>query len=232
MTSSRADLLTGLRILEANGLIDFNGHASIRTEGGLVINSGKSVRSRLSADDLVTADQAGTVAPGCDAAPMEVHIHTEIYRRRPDVGAVVHGHPFWSTLLSSSGLDFAVVFAQASLLGDVMLYPSPLSINTPTLGGEVADRLGDRRAVLLRAHGIIVAAADIRTATVLALYLEDNARRQCLAAQMGGSSYCFSADEIAVSRKNLDRPNLYAKAWDYFEAKLASPPARSEPEMH
>ncbi len=31
---SRSDLLTALRILEANGIIDFNGHASIRQGAG------------------------------------------------------------------------------------------------------------------------------------------------------------------------------------------------------
>jgi ribulose-5-phosphate 4-epimerase/fuculose-1-phosphate aldolase len=173
------ELLTALRILEANRIIDFNGHVSVRQDFGCLINSGRSIRSRLTVADLVTVDGYGKPIGGADAPPMEVHIHTELYRRRPDVGAIVHGHPIWSSLLSSTGTRFRPVFPQGALLGELPVSPSPLSVNTAALGREVADLLGDGAALLLRAHGIIVAGTDLRTATVRALYLEENARRQC-----------------------------------------------------
>jgi L-fuculose-phosphate aldolase len=217
---SRQDLLTALRILEANGIIDFNGHASQRQGSGALINSGRSVRSRLSDADLVTVDENGEGRPGTDAPPMEVHLHMAIYRRRPDVGAIVHGHPTWSTLLSSTGTPYTPVYPQGTLLGGALpVFASPRSINKPEVGGQVAELLADGCAVLLRAHGMVVAAADIRSATVLALYLEENAKRQCLAAPLG-EPYRFSADEIEASRAGLNKPNLFAKAWDYYAAKL------------
>ena len=55
---------------------------------------------------------------------------------------------------------------------------------------------------------------------MLALYLEENARRQCLAAPLG-KPYELSPAEIDACRTNLDKPNLFAKAWDYYAAKLA-----------
>ena len=216
---ARSDLLTALRILEANGVIDFNGHASIRRDAGALINSGRSVRSRLTDDDLVMVDANGQGQPEADAPPMEVHLHAAIYRRRPDVGAVVHGHPIWSTLLSSTGTPYATVYPQGALVGSPPVYASPRSINTPEIGSQVAELLGDGGAVLMRAHGMVIAASDIRSATVLALYLEENARRQCLAAPLG-KPYHFSPEEIETCRKGLNKPNLFAKAWDYYAAKL------------
>ena len=218
---ARGDLLTALRILEANGIIDFNGHASIRQGAGALINSGRSVRSRLTDADLVGVDADGRGRAGIDAPPMEVHLHTAIYRRRPDVKAVVHGHPTWSTLLSSTGTPYTTVYPQGALLGSPPVYASPRSINTPGIGSQVAELLGDGCAVLMRAHGVVVAAADIRTAAVLALYLEENARRQCLAVPLG-EPYRFSCDEIEACREGLNKPNLFAKAWDYYAAKLRS----------
>ncbi len=215
----RADLLTALRILEANGIIDFNGHASLRQGAGALINSGRSVRSRLTDADLIAVDGGGQGQPGDDAPPMEVHLHTEIYRRRPDVGAIVHGHPTWSTLLSSTGTPYAPVYPQGALIGAPPVFGSPRSINKPDIGGQVAELLGAGCAVLMRAHGMVIAAADIRTATVLALYLEENARRQCLAAPLG-APYKFSQEEIEGCRAGLNKPNLFAKAWDYYAAKL------------
>jgi L-fuculose-phosphate aldolase len=216
---SRQDLLTALRILEANGIIDFNGHASQRQGSGAVINSGRSVRSRLTESDFVLVDENGEGRPGADAPPMEVHLHMAIYRRRSDVGAIVHGHPTWSTLLSSTGTPYTPVYPQGTLLGALSVFPSPRSINKPDVSRQVAELLGDGCAILLRAHGMVVAAADIRSATVLALYLEENARRQCLAAPLG-EPYRFSPEEIEASRAGLNKPNLFAKAWDYYAAKL------------
>lgn len=216
---TRTDLLTALRILEANGIVDFNGHASLRLGSGALINSGRSVRSRLTDADLLTVDANGAGAPGADAPPMEVHLHVEIYRRRPDVGAVVHGHPTWSTLLSSTGTPYAPVYPQGALLGSLPVFASPRSINNPDVGRQVADLLADGGAVLMRAHGMVVAGLDIRTATILALYLEENARRQCLAAPLG-EPYRLSPAEIDGARAGLSKPSLIAKAWEYYAAKL------------
>lgn len=219
------DILSSLRILEANGVIDFNGHVSVRQDKGCLINSGRSVRSAPRFDDIVAADADGAVAPGVDAPPMEIHIHTEIYRVRPDAGAVVHGHPFWSTLLSSTGTPYRPVFPQGALIAAPPVFPSPLSINTAELGRAVADAMGRSAAILLRSHGMVVVASNLVTATVLSLYLEENARRQCEAARIG-NAYVLSDEEVAACRANLDKPNLFGKAWDYFRAKLDPPEAR------
>jgi L-fuculose-phosphate aldolase len=72
--------------------IDFNGHMSCRLPGHqhILINSGKSVRS---ASPSPTSSIDMTASPSTDVVPpMEFHIHTEIYRRRPDVNAVAHTH--------------------------------------------------------------------------------------------------------------------------------------------
>ena len=218
---SRDDLLTALRILEANGIIDLNGHASIRQGAGALINSGRSVRSRLADADLVPVDAEGQGQSAADAPPMEVHLHAAIYRLRPDVGAVVHGHPTWSTLLSSTSTPYTTVYPQGALVGSPAVYASPRSINTPEIGGKVAELLGNGCAMLMRAHGMVIAAADIRSATVLALYLEENARRQCLAAPLG-RPYHFSPEEVEACRKGPNKPTLFAKAWNYYAAKLRS----------
>ena len=75
------DVLTSLRILEANGIVDFNGHVRVRRDSGCLINSGRVGAQR--ADDATTSlPLTLTVrsAPGVEAPPMEIHIHTEIYR--------------------------------------------------------------------------------------------------------------------------------------------------------
>ena len=91
----RNDLVLAISMLERAGIIDFNGHCSIRLgDNALAINSGGSVRSALTSKDIVAIDFDGTLIEGEDVPPMEFHIHAELYRRRSDVAAVVDAPPF------------------------------------------------------------------------------------------------------------------------------------------
>jgi ribulose-5-phosphate 4-epimerase/fuculose-1-phosphate aldolase len=216
------DLIDAVHMLEAQGIIDFNGHASRRAgPTSFAINSGRSVRCALEPGEIVTVDFDGRLLEGSDAPPQEYHIHSEIYRRRGDVGAIVHTHPKWSTFLTMTGRRVEPVFPQGALLGDLKVFDSPLSVSTREIGSRVADALADDGAILLRSHGTIVVGADIKEAFCLAVYLEENAYRQCMALRLG-QPYAFSTEEIASCRKSLWKPHLFQKAWDYYRAKLSS----------
>jgi ribulose-5-phosphate 4-epimerase/fuculose-1-phosphate aldolase len=215
-----SDLIDALHMLEAQGIIDFNGHASLRAgPTSFAINSGRSVRCALRPGDIVTVDLDGRLVEGYDAPPQEYHIHSEIYRRRNDVGAIVHAHPKWSTFLTMASREIEPVFPQGALLGDLKVFDSPLSVSTREMGGRVADTLADDRAALLRSHGTIVVGADIKEAFCLTVYLEENAYRQYMALALG-QPYAFSTEEITSCRSSLWKPHLFQKAWDYYRAKL------------
>lgn len=222
----RRDLANGISILERLGIIDFNGHFSARLDdGNILINSGSSVRSAIAPEDFVIVGPNGEIDDKAPQPPKELPLHVSVYQARPDVKTVVHGHPKWSTLLSSAGLDYQVTMAQGALLGDVPRFPSPQSVNNPTIGDDVAGVLGEGRAVLLRAHGCAVAAENILQATVLAIYLELNAERQVSAHSLGGP-YIFSPDEIQACQKGLWKQGLFEKCWNYYLAKFNLKAAR------
>ena len=213
-------LVDAVRMLERAEIIDHSGHCSARRDAGsFYINSGASVRSTLSAGDIVTVDLNGALLEGAAKPPLEFHIHSEIYRARPDVHAVVHAHPRWSTLLTMAGAPFKTVYAQAALIGEVGVMESPLSINTKSMGERLAATLGGNRAVLLRSHGAVIVGGDIVECFALATYLEENGRRQYLAMQIG-DPYVFSDAEQQACCANLWSPALFQKSWDYFRSKL------------
>ena len=87
----RQQLADALSMMERAEVIDFNGHMSCRLPGSdhVLINSGKSVRSNLSAADIIEIDLDGQPVGHDVVPPMEFHIHTEIYRRRPEAQSVV-----------------------------------------------------------------------------------------------------------------------------------------------
>ena len=213
-------LVEAIRMLENAELIDYGGHGSERRDaGGYYINSGASVRSSLTPGDIVAVDLEGNLVEGRGKPPLECHIHSEIYRARPDVNVVLHTHPRWSTLLTLTGIAYQPVYAQGVLLGDIPVMDSPLSVNTKAMGEHLASVLGSARAVLLKAHGAVIVGAGMVEAFALAIYLEENARRQYMARQIG-EPYVFSASEQDACRRNLWSASLFQKAWDHGRAKL------------
>jgi L-fuculose-phosphate aldolase len=99
-TEIKQQLADCIRMLEQSDIIDYNGHASIRTERGMYINVGSCQRSALTVADICHIDMEGNVLEGNGKPPLEFHLHAGVYRARPDVRAVVHAHPKWSTFLA------------------------------------------------------------------------------------------------------------------------------------
>jgi L-fuculose-phosphate aldolase len=218
----KQQLADALSMMERAEIIDFNGHMSCRLPGTeyILINSGQSVRSALTADDVITIDLDGKPSEGDVLPPMEFHLHAAIYRRRPDVNAVAHTHPLWSTLFSMAGEAVQPVPMQAAVMGPIQSFAKVASINQRPLAEELAVALGPHRVIMLRSHGAVTVGADIIEAFVLAVYLEETARRQYLARAIG-TPYALSAAEVETIGPNLRRPNLLRKAWDYHHAKLS-----------
>jgi L-ribulose-5-phosphate 4-epimerase len=217
---SKEQLVDAIRMLERAGYIDHNGHASARHDAtSFYINSGASVRGALTTDDVVTVDLDGNLVEGTAKPPLEFHIHSEIYRARPDVNAVMHTHPQWSTYLTMTGTTYLPVYAQGVLAGDMPVVDSVLSINTKPMGETLAAALGRRPAVLLKAHGAVAVGADIVECFALAAYIEENAYRQYMAMQIG-QPYVFSEAEQQASREKLWTPSLFKKTWDHYRSKI------------
>jgi L-ribulose-5-phosphate 4-epimerase len=214
-------LIAALTMLVRAEIIDFNGHASLRCGDGrhMLINAGAAPRNALTLNDIVMVDFDGVPALGAAPPPMEFPIHAEIYRRRPDVNAIIHAHPLWSTVLGMAGHEIRKVTMQASVLGEIKMFSKIASINTLSQGRMLAETLADARVVMLQSHGSVCVGTDLIEAFALALYLEDTARRQYLALQLGPVIE-LTPLELAATAKNLWKPHLLEKLWDFHAAKL------------
>jgi len=218
----KQQLVHCIRMLENSDIIDYNGHASIRVGEHMLINIGSCQRSQLTVDDICTIDMEGHVIEGQGKPPLEFHLHAGIYRVRPDVQAVVHAHPKWSTFLSMAGQAYLPVYGQGSLVYPMPLLDSPNSINNKPMADRLAATLGDRPAAMMKSHGAVTVGKNMVEAFVLANYMEENAYRQYMAMQIG-QPYLFSEHEIAMCREKLWNDALFKRAWDHFSAKAGLP---------
>ncbi len=220
LKQKKQQLADCIRMLESSDIIDYNGHASFRGDGDtLYINVGSCQRSQLNSDDICHIDFVGNLLSGHGNPPLEFHLHAGIYRARPDVQAVVHAHPKWSTFLSMVGADYLPVFAQGSLVYPLPVLDTPNSINSVEMSDALNAVLSDRPAALMKSHGAVTVGSSIVEAFVLINYLEENAHRQHMAMQIG-TPYSFSQDEMDLCRTKLWNDKLFQRTWDHFYAKL------------
>jgi L-fuculose-phosphate aldolase len=219
-TQVKQQLVDCIRMLEQADIIDYNGHASVRAgDGRMFINIGSCQRSKLTVADICTIDFEGNVIEGEGKPPLEFHLHAGIYKARPDVQAVVHAHPKWSTFLTMVGQSYQPVYAQGSLVYPMPVLDSPNSINNPSMAARLADKLALGPAAMMKSHGAVTVGKSIVEAFVLANYMEENAYRQYMALQIG-KPYSFTEPEIAMCREKLWNEGLFKRAWDHFHAKL------------
>lgn len=214
------------------GLIDYLGHTSMRLdgEGRYLIKPKHSPTVRgmdgLGPDDLIVVDDQG-VNEGGGRPPAEVFIHTEIFRRRPDVQVVVHTHqPLAVTMGVLEAPIEPLLHVQGSLVAEpVPLWPCSRLVTTPSLGADLAETLGDHAVAHLQGHGIVSVGATIEEATVNAIHLEQLARINLQALQSGRAPRVIPADEIASLREELapldGRWAYYASVTGVDDALLA-----------
>lgn len=88
------------------GLVEFTaGNVSARdADTGLVVITPGSVEyPGMTAADTVLVDAEGNVVEGPHKASSETLMHCAIYKRRSDVGGVVHTHSPWATTFAVLG---------------------------------------------------------------------------------------------------------------------------------
>ena len=216
----KQQLVDAIRMLERAGIVTHSGHCSARRDAAsFFVNSGGSVRSSLTVDDIVTVDLDGNLIEGSDRPPLEFHIHSELYRARPDVNAVMHTHPQWSTFLTMTGTPYKRVYAPAVLPGEMDVLDSPMPLNTRRMGERLAAAVGQNCAALIKAHGAVTVGADIVEAFVRAAYLEENAYRQYMAMR-AGEPYVFNDAEQQACGEMPSSAPLFKNTWDHYFSQL------------
>lgn len=235
----RALVALSCRILAATGCVrEITGHVSARVPGTdrILVRcrppQDPGVRFTITEDiHLVGLDATNADLPDGYALPGEWPIHTELYRQRPDVGSVVHGHPEASLKCGILGLPMEPVIgaydpgAMELAVRGVPTYPRAVLISDRKLGGEVADTMDTTDACLLRGHGVVAVGADLQQATVRAIKLETLAELTLsLHSVPGAKAQTLSEEDIAevsgfVNSRNAAK--TYAHwTWDYYRHTL------------
>ena len=222
----RAEVSAATRLLNLEGIMDYSGHVSARLPGreAFLVQDLDWPRGDVAPDNLLVADFDGNKLAGPDGLypPAEVYIHSEILRARPDVNAVVHVHPDTAILFTlADGPPLVPVRNHASRWASgIPTHPDPGHVNTPELGRELAETLGDHDAALIRAHGIVVVAESVPGMFVDAVHFVENAEAMYRAAQLGPVKP-LTPEEMEMFTSRFRRDRHVRKLWDYYRRRGA-----------
>jgi L-fuculose-phosphate aldolase len=116
-----------------------------------------------------------------------VRFHVWVYRKRPEVQAIIHTHPPHASALAATGKPLAIAHMDASMLyGTAHLAEWPGVPVADDEGRIISAALGEAKTILLANHGLLAAGASIEEAAYLAVFFERAARMQLLAMAAGG----------------------------------------------
>lgn len=236
----REQVVIGSRVLAANGHADMVwGHLSVRDPDGRGVWIKRAGRGfdELVPEDVHLLSWDGELLEGQGPVHLEYHIHTEVMRARDDVGAVVHSHPEAAVTLAATGLPLQPLGHEGTYFTppDVPRYRETGDlIRTPELGRSVAAALGDRNALLLVNHGVVVADRDMPSTVFAAVLLEKACRMQlAAAAATGGRALIASSDEEALAKRaRCYSPSQLRHGWEYLlraHARTAADLDRNRP---
>ncbi len=215
------DLVSANRILFREGVLDGFGHVSARHDA----NPARFLLARsiapatVTAGDIMEFDLEGNpLDPRGRRMYVERFIHSEIYRARPEVHAVVHSHspsliPFGVTATRLRPICHMSGFLGSSApvfeIRDAGGPATDLLVGNRELGAALARTLGAAAFALLRGHGSVAVGASLKQVVYRAIYAEVNARLQSEAMRLGEITFLNDAEAANASKSidtHLDRP--------------------------
>jgi L-fuculose-phosphate aldolase len=212
--SLRREVVAVCRRLYEGGLIaGVDGNVSVRlADDAVLVTPAGVAKVDVGPDDLVEVALGGARRAGERAASSEVAVHLRIYRRRPDVVAVVHAHPPTATAFTLADVPF-VARALPEIMfqtGDVAVVPYALS-GTAALADEFEPFVADHDAFLMAHHGAVTAGPTLASAHQRMESLEHAARILFHARLLGRVSPLTDDQlrELAAARNEARRRDAH-----------------------
>ena len=223
------ELVLANRILACEDVIDSFGHVSVRhplRDDRYFLSRSRSPIN-VTRDDIMEFTLDGDLVSDDHRSPYsERHIHGAIYKDRSDVNSVAHHHARAIIPFTMNNVSLRPIFHMSSVIGkEVPVWDSQdefgdtnMLVDSMDMGHSLSRVLGQNKVALLRGHGCVCAAANVRAVCMIAIGLKDNAAlvQQSLAL---GEFKPLTDGEIDKANAMLLGDMPLARAWDYWVSR-------------
>ena len=113
-------------------------------------------------------------------------MHLAIYKAREDVGAIVHAHPLYGSVLAVAGRPLELVLDEMTpYIGGPVSVTSFSPSGSQELADKVVEALGNKSAALIANHGTVCTGKNLSRAFQLTKYMEKWAHIYIQALSLG-----------------------------------------------
>ncbi len=177
------------------------GNLSVRYEDGFLITPSGVAPSDMSVDSMVFMNMQGNCS-GNYKPSSEWRFHRDILAIRHDVGAVLHAHSTFATVLACLGNEVPAFHYMVAIAGGNSIRCAPYAtVGTQELANSALEALADRRACLLANHGLLAVASDLPTVLALAIEVENLCEQYCHLLKIGTPTILSDAEMEIVLEK-------------------------------
>jgi HCOMODA/2-hydroxy-3-carboxy-muconic semialdehyde decarboxylase len=226
-----ADLAAASRILAQQGVVDGFGHVSMRHphHPGRYLMSRSKAPALVTPEDIIEYDlESVAVNANGRGSFLERFIHSEIYKARPDVCAVVHSHspsvvPFGLVRIKMQAMFHNAAFlAKEPPVFDIRerFGETDMLVGNADKGQALAEVMGPKDVVMMRAHGSVACGPTLQTAVFRAVYTEVNARIQHMTQALSQGLPIASLSEQEGELADAVNQNAGMRAWDLWRAQI------------
>jgi L-fuculose-phosphate aldolase len=218
-TALREQLATCTRILAMQQLLGLFGHISVFDPKSRRVYMSPAMgfdKAEVGTDDIVVGDLDGKPFEEKQRFAIEWPIHMALHATRDDAIAVAHLHAPHAILFSVSDRPFAPMTLEGTVFsGGLPVYDDPQLVTTMERGKVLARAIGDRPALLMRGHGIAVAARSIEEMLYCSFLLEDESCKHVRASALG-SYKCWDEQAAKTYNASVEFSSRAHRCWHYF----------------
>lgn len=188
-TQERENIAYYMRRLYEMGLTTTSGgNISARlTEDCIGVTPSALDKARLQGEDIAVLRMDGTNETPHLKISSETGMHLEVYRKRPDVRAIIHAHPLTATAFAATEREIEIrwVAEPYCLLGRVKRAPY-FRTNTPEIAKAIGEVAEEADCIVMSNHGITTLGSDLLQAFDRLELMENAAKLDLLIGQIGG----------------------------------------------
>jgi L-fuculose-phosphate aldolase len=165
----------GLQLMKEGLVARTWGNVSIKiSDQQMVITPSGRKYDELTPNDMVVVNFHTLKYEGHIKPSSELKLHCEIYKTRPHMGAVIHTHQMYASIVAAAQKDVQVYDPEhQKILGGSVIQAAPYALpNTKKITVETAKSVGTTNAALMSNHGVVCAGKNLEEAFTVARTLE------------------------------------------------------------
>ena len=150
-----------------------------------------------------------------------VRFHVWIYRKRPDVRAILHTHAPYASALAATGQPLKTIHMDSAMLHGTAHLPDWPGVPVADDEGRIiSGALGEAKTILLANHGLLATGTSVEEAAYLAVFFERAARMQLRAMSAGGFKE-VKRELAEEARDFLLQPSIVRGTFAYWSRRYA-----------